>query len=95
MENERDKLASSVAGPLAALGQLSLPIEVRIGSATMTISELLRLRAGAVVSLDRGLDEPVVLLVGDRAVAEGELVAIEDAMGVRITRIIGAPEAER
>ncbi len=95
MDDERNKLASSDAGPLAALGQLSLPIEVRLGSATMTISELLRLRAGAVVSLDRGLDEPVVLLVGDRPVAYGELVAIEDEMGVRITRIIGEPEEER
>ncbi len=95
MADERDDLARIESGPLAALSQLTLSVQVRIGSATLTIGELLRLRAGAVVTLDRGLDEPVELLVGDRMVARGELVAIDDEMGVRITHIVGAPEGEQ
>jgi len=87
MADDGDRLVGG--GALAALSQLTLPVQVRIGSATMTIGELVRLRAGAVVTLDRGLDEPVELLVGERAVARGELVAIDDEMGVRITGIIG------
>ena len=92
MADEGRDLARVESGPLAALSRLSLPVEVRIGSASLRIGELLRLRAGSVVTLDQQLDEPVELLVGERVVARAELVAIDHKMGVRITEIMGEPE---
>lgn len=80
---------------LSALGDLALPVQVRIGSASMTVRELLELASGAVVVLDRRVDDPVDVLIGDRMVARGELVSVDDEMGVRITEIVGASEGER
>ncbi|MGD9498210.1 MAG: FliM/FliN family flagellar motor C-terminal domain-containing protein [Armatimonadota bacterium] len=94
MADQGDDLARVSSTALAALSQLALPVQVRIGSATMTVGELLELRAGAVVTLDRALDDPVEVQVGGRTVAWGELVAIDEEMGVRITQIVAAPEEE-
>ena len=61
----------------------------------MTVGELLRLGPGTVVALDRRIDEPVEVLIGDRVVALGELVSVDEEMGVRITEITGGAEGER
>ncbi len=74
-------------GTLEALSGLCLPVSVRIGRATLRLEEILSLRAGSVVTLEQQLDEPVELLVGGQVVAEGELVAIDDELAVRITRL--------
>lgn len=101
MTDERSELTQVAGGPLAALGRLALPVQVRIGSVSMTVGELLRMRAGSVVTLDRRVDEPVELLVGERPVARAELVAIDDGpgdgasrLGVRITEIIAEAEPQ-
>lgn len=82
-------------GSLSALSGLALPVQVRIGSASMTVGELLRIGAGSVVALDRRVDEPVEVLIGDRVVARGELVSVGEEMGVRITEIAGDAGNER
>jgi flagellar motor switch protein FliN/FliY len=82
-----DGLTPLEAGSLSALSGLALPVLVRIGTAEMTVGELLRVGPGAVITLDRHVDEPVEVLVGDRIVARGELVSVDDEMGVRITEI--------
>ncbi len=92
--NPPETLARIESASLAALSGLSLPVQVRIGSTSMTIGELLELRAGGVVTLDRALDDTVELLVGERVVALGELVAVDDEMGVRITRILSEAEEQ-
>ncbi|MEA3402465.1 MAG: FliM/FliN family flagellar motor switch protein [Armatimonadota bacterium] len=98
MADERDEereaagedITGLQSGAMAALSQLALPLSVRIGTTTLALQELLELRAGSVVTLDRGLDAPVEVLVGERVVARGELVAVDEEMGVRITEIRGA-----
>lgn len=103
MASEREEARTDTAGELAslegaslsALSGLALPVEVRIGCASMTVGELLRLGPGAVIALDRRVDEPVEVLIGDRVVALGELVSVDEEMGVRITQITGGAESER
>jgi flagellar motor switch protein FliN/FliY len=85
-----DHLAPLQEASLSALSGLALPVRVRIGSTSMTVAELLRLGAGAVITLDRRVDEEVDVLIGDRVVAQGELVSVDEEMGVRITQIVGA-----
>ncbi len=80
---------------LSALSGLNLPVHVRLGSASITVGELLGVGPGAVLALDRRVDEPVEVIIGDRVVARGELVAIGDEMGVRITEIAAGAESGR
>lgn len=69
-----------------------VPLEVTavLGTRRMKLSELLELGEGAVVTLDRAVDAPVDLLVGGALVARGEIVAIDDRFGVRITEVVAA-----
>lgn len=68
----------------------SLPVEVEIELTRLRIpvSELATLRPGAVLSLRIGVNEPVTLRVGDRAVARAELVDIEGEIGARVIGLL-------
>ncbi len=68
---------------------LDVPVElaVEIGRTTMTIRETIALAPGSVVVLDRMAGEPVDLLVNGRRVARGEVVAIDEEFGLRITEV--------
>ena len=54
------------------------------------MQQLLKLGRGAVVELDRKVGEPVDILVNNRLVARGEVVVVEDKIGVTMTEIIKA-----
>lgn len=77
---------------LAALGDLALPIEVRVGRASLSLDALLACSPGTVLELDAAVGDPAEVLIGGRPIAHGELVAVGDKLGVRITDII-APGA--
>ncbi len=74
--------------PLATLYDLALPISIELGRTSMTVQEVLQLGRGSVIELDRLAGEPVDIFVGDRRVAEGEVVVLGENFGVRITRIL-------
>jgi flagellar motor switch protein FliN/FliY len=73
---------------------MSVPLQVtaELGKCKMTVQEILKLGAGSVVELDRMAGGPVDLLVNNKLVARGEVVAIEDNFGVRVTEIIEKPQ---
>jgi flagellar motor switch protein FliN/FliY len=60
-------------------------LRVSVGQATLSIGELLALKEGGVLKLDAALDLPVEILLDDKVVARGQLVAVDDNFGVRIT----------
>jgi flagellar motor switch protein FliN/FliY len=69
----------------------SVPVEIRVsvGRARPSISELLALGQEDVLPLDRRIEDPVELFIGDRLVACGELVEADDGgLGVRITELV-------
>ena len=77
--------------PAAGLGLvLDVPVElsVEIGRTTMTIREVLGIGPGSIVSLDKMTGEPVDLLVNGRRIARGEVVAIDEEFGLRITEVV-------
>lgn len=74
---------------LSAMSEVPLEVTVRLGSARMTLGELLDLRQGSVLLLDREVGEPAEILVGDRVVALGEMVRVDQDLGVRLTRVSG------
>jgi flagellar motor switch protein FliN/FliY len=68
--------------------QVPLRLSVVLGSCTMSIADILKLGTGSIVELDRDVTHPVDLLVNDRPIARGEIVAIDETFGLRITELV-------
>ncbi|HZV77405.1 MAG TPA: flagellar motor switch protein FliN [Candidatus Babeliales bacterium] len=73
---------------LGVLMQVPLQLTVELGACTMPIAEVLKLGTGSIVELDRAVNHPVDLLVNNKPVARGEIVAIENSFGLRITELL-------
>lgn len=74
---------------------MTIPVDVQIvlGSAEMQVSELMALKKGATVALDRRIGEPVDVVVNGRKVARGEITVLDSdptRFGIRLTEIITA-----
>ena len=63
-------------------------LEIQLGSATMTIRDLLDLDVGSLVELKKSAGEPMDVLCKGRAVMRGEVTVLEDSLGLRIVEII-------
>ncbi len=72
-----------------------IPVQVSavLGKSTMEVSQLLRLGRGAVVELDRKVGEAIDIYVNNRLVARGEVVVVEDRLGITMTEIIKTERA--
>jgi flagellar motor switch protein FliN len=69
------------------LMQIPLQLTVEVGSCKMSVAEILKLGTGSIVELDRAANHPVDLLVNNRPIARGEIVAIDENFGLRITEL--------
>jgi flagellar motor switch protein FliN/FliY len=76
---------------LERLMHVPLAVTAELGSATMVVRDVLALGAGSIVVLDRAAAGPVDLRVNERLVARGEIVAVDDRFGVRITELLEQP----
>ncbi len=72
---------------LDVLGGVNVRVSVEAGACTMPIAQLLKLGTGSLVALDRAAGSPVDLLVNGKLIARGEIVAIDDNYGLRITEL--------
>ena len=63
-------------------------LEIQLGTATMTIRELLDLDVGSLVELKKSAGEPMEVLCKGRSVMRGEVTVLEDSLGLRIVEII-------
>ena len=85
---------SAVAGPDPSAGNLRrmldvpLDMAVELGRTNMPLSDVLRLRSGSVVSINRLPGEPIDLLINGRLFARGEVVVVNDTFGFRITEMV-------
>lgn len=70
------------------LARIPMRLSVEVGSASMTLSELIALKQDAVVELDRQTDEPLDILVNGTLIARGEIVTVDGRYGIRITQIV-------
>jgi flagellar motor switch protein FliN len=72
--------------------RIPVTVQVVLGSATMPVSNLVKLGRGAVVALDRRVGEPVDLVVNGRIVARGEVVVVDEdssRFGISLTEVLG------
>ena len=70
------------------LGDIPVQVTVELGRTSMTLREVLELQEGSVIELDRLAGEPLDLKVGGQLIAQGEVVAVDDYYGLRITNVI-------
>jgi flagellar motor switch protein FliN len=80
---------SSKPVDLELLMHIPLRLTAELGSATMSVAQLLEMGNGSVLELDRAADAPVDVLVNSQPVARGEIVAVDHNFAVRITGLIG------
>jgi flagellar motor switch protein FliN/FliY len=73
---------------LAAVFDIPVNVSAVLGKSTMQVSSLLKLGRGAVVELDRKVGEAIDIYVNNRLVARGEVVVVEDRLGVTMTEIL-------
>ncbi|HVO03019.1 MAG TPA: flagellar motor switch protein FliN [Candidatus Cybelea sp.] len=80
--------AAGSSKELDAVYDVPVQVSAVLGRAQMQVSQLLKLGRGAVVELDRKVGEAVDIYVNNRLVARGEVVVVEDRLGVTMTEII-------
>jgi flagellar motor switch protein FliN/FliY len=85
--------APAAPGNLARISNVEMTLTVEIGRTRMSVRELLALEPGAVVELDRAAGSPADILLNGRLIAQGDVVVVDQAYAVRVTRILDTAEA--
>ncbi len=72
---------------------LDVPVSltVELGSCLLPMREVLQLNIGSVVQLDKAADEPVQLMINGKLIGRGEVVVLENRLGIKITELVMAP----
>jgi flagellar motor switch protein FliN/FliY len=78
------------AADLEAVFDVPVKVSAVLGRAQMDVGDLLKLGPGAVLELDRKVGEAIDIYVNNRLVARGEVVLVEDKLGITMTEIIKA-----
>jgi flagellar motor switch protein FliN/FliY len=73
---------------LDSIKDVPIEISVVLGETKITIDQLLKMGNGSVIELNRKVGEPVDLFVNNRCVARGEVVVVDDKVGITMTEII-------
>jgi flagellar motor switch protein FliN/FliY len=76
------------ATDLAPVFDVPVQIQAVLGKCSLEVAQLLRLGPGSVLELDRKVGEAIDIYVNNRLVARGEVVVVEDRLGVTMTEII-------
>jgi flagellar motor switch protein FliN/FliY len=88
-----DKGGGGGGRELEAVYDVPVQVSAVLGKATMQVSQLLKLGRGAVVELDRKVGEAIDIYVNNRLIARGEVVVVDEHLGVTMTEIIKGDRA--
>ncbi len=87
-ERPQDESSGRSAADLEAVFDVPVKVSAILGRARMEVSDLLKLKNGQLVELDRRVGEAIDSYVNDRLVARGEVVLVEERLGITMTEII-------
>lgn len=87
-DDDRSSGGARTAADLEAVFDVPVQISAVLGHTELEVSDLLKLDSGAVLELDRKVGEAIDIYVNDRLVARGEVVIVENRLGVTMTEII-------
>jgi flagellar motor switch protein FliN/FliY len=82
------------AGDLAPVFDVPVAISAVLGRSSMSVAQLLQLSQGSVLELDRKVGEAIDIYVNNRLVARGEVVIVDERLGVTMTEIIKDGDAQ-
>jgi len=88
-----DDSGEKSAADLATVFDVPVNISAVLGKSHMSVAQLLKLNKGSVLELDRKVGEAIDIFVNNRLVARGEVVVIDDRLGVTMTEIIKTEDA--
>jgi len=71
---------------------VNIPITVQLGQTKMSVRELLAMKKGLVVRLNRMAGEPVDVFIHNKMMAKGEITVVDDKLSVRISQLYSAKE---
>jgi flagellar motor switch protein FliN/FliY len=90
-KNERDHPKFEAANwNLDLLLDVELPVSVSFGNSEMQLKDIIKLKAGSVIELDKSVSDPVTVFVNGKPIARGEVVMIDGNYGVRILEVESA-----
>ena len=78
---------------VAFLHDIPIELVVELGRAKLTVRELAQLDKDDVIELNRLVNQPLDILAGGRVFARGEVVVVDDRVGLRITELVGQDQA--
>lgn len=81
-------IGEPMASDVTAIYDIPVNVSAVLGRSTMQVSQLLKLGRGAVIELDRKVGEAIDIYVNNRLVARGEVVVVEDRLGITMTEIV-------
>lgn len=87
----KDDMEQAITSELGRVIDVPLNVTLRFGQRNMRLSEVLELNTGALVELDRQVEEPVDLILDERVIARGEVVIVDGNYGLRVTEIVERP----
>jgi flagellar motor switch protein FliN/FliY len=85
-----EQVVERTASDLEAVFDVPVRISVVLGRTRIPVANLLKMDVGSVVELDRQVGEAVEIFVNERLVARGEIVLVENRLGVTMTEIVKA-----
>jgi len=94
LPNFQQVLADVEASGLDLLHDVDLNVKIELGRTSMLVEDVLRLSEGSVVELDKLAGDPVDVYANGRLVARGEVLVLNDNFCVRVSEIVGEPEAD-
>jgi flagellar motor switch protein FliN/FliY len=71
-----------------AMGDIPVIASVELGQTELTLKEIMELAEGSIIELNRLAGEPLDLKVGGQLIAQGEVVAVDDYYGIRVTNVV-------
>lgn len=75
--------------PIDLLGEVEMDLRIELGRTQMCLDEVLQLRGGSVVALDKLAGDPVDVFVNGRLIARGEVLVMNDNFCIRVTELVG------
>ncbi len=92
MQPQDDQSKPSSGWNIDLLLDVELPITVSFGETEMQLKDVLKLGVGAVIELDKSVNDPVTVIVNQKPIAKGEVVMVEGNYGVRILEVESTAE---
>ncbi len=86
--SETEQNTGNAEADIQAVYDVPLQVSAVLGRASMKVNQLVKLSRGSVVELDRKVGEAVDVFINDRLVAKGEIVLVDNKIGITITELV-------